>query len=116
MLVPDWVRFIRYFWDLPTLPGGRYRGLKYDTRNMAANGLNNASPLQVIGMASKSTTVDHQWLGDLDVLWNVGGTAVDITPDELFGLNDINDAGWIAGAAPAVDSGVYRAVMLIPSR
>jgi len=104
---------------LPQLPGGRIGGQAYEIRNFAANGLNNASPLQVVGRGSIVITKTLEWRGDVGVLWNIGGSAVNLdtaTSRDLY-LNDINDAGWIVGDAEDTEDFLLRQpVVLIPSR
>ncbi len=104
---------------LPQLPGGRIGGQAYEIRNFAANGLNNASPLQVVGRGSIVITKTSEWRGDVGVLWNIGGSAVNLdtaTSRDLY-LNDINDAGWIVGDAEDTEDFLLRQpVVLIPSR
>lgn len=104
---------------LPQLPGGRIGGQAYEIRNFAANGLNNASPLQVVGIGSIVIKKTLEWRGDVGVLWNIGGSAVNLdaaTSRDLY-LNDINDAGWIVGDAVDTEDFLLRQpVVLIPSR
>jgi len=104
---------------LPQLPGGRIGGQPYEIRNFAANGLNNASPLQVVGIGSIVIKKTLEWRGDVGVLWNIGGSAVNLdtaTSRELY-LNDINDAGWNVGDAVDTEDFLLRQpVVLIPSR
>lgn len=104
---------------LPQLPGGRIGGQAYEVRNFAANGLNNASPLQVVGIGSIVIKKTLEWRGDVGGLWNIGGSAVNLdaaTSRDLY-LNDINDAGWIVGDAVDTEDFLLRQpVVLIPSR
>lgn len=101
--------------DLPTLPGGRLRGQRYDIVNRYANALNNASSPKVIGTANIviTETLDHR--GTLPVLWNVGGVATDLSSvavEQTPYPMDINDAGWIVGQTFEL----RQPVVLIPSR
>jgi len=106
--------------DLPELPGGRIRGQPYVIRNFHANALNNASPLQVVGDGIVRMTETLEARGTVSVLWNVGGSAVDLGSEadgDRKYLHDINDAGWIVGdAVDPDDSLVRRPVVLIPSQ
>jgi hypothetical protein len=105
--------------DLAQLPGGRIRGQTYEIHNDWASGLNNATPLQVVGKASIVIVATFEGRGNVGVLWNVGTGAVNLnaaTSRDLF-PHDINDAGWIVGdAVDTEDTFARQPVVLIPSR
>lgn len=101
--------------ELPTLPGGRLRGQRYDIRNADANALNSAASLQVVGIADIVITETHEWRGMVPVLWNVGGDAIDLSSvavEQTPWPMDINDAGWIVGQTFEL----RQPVVLIPSQ
>jgi hypothetical protein len=104
---------------LPQLPGGRIGGQQYEVRNCVAYGLNNASPLQAVGLANIVITKTSEMRGDVGVLWNVGGSAVDLDAATSQDVTpyDINDGGWIAANAVETQSPQrHRPIVLIPSQ
>jgi uncharacterized membrane protein len=105
--------------DLPQLPGGRGGTTRYEIRNNGASGLNNATPLQVVGTATIVIVDTFEDRGSVGVLWNVGAGAVDldaIASRDVY-PHDSNDAGWIVGDAVDTENFLLRQpVVLIPSR
>jgi hypothetical protein len=105
--------------DLPQLPGGRGGRTRYEIRNNGASGLNNATPLQVVGTATIVIVDTFEDRGSVGVLWNVGAGAVDldaIASRDVY-PHDSNDAGWIVGDAVDTENFLLRQpVVLIPSR
>jgi hypothetical protein len=97
---------------LPQLPGGKLRGKTYEVYNRCAMALNNASPVQVVGWATKFFTDSREWIADYDVRITVN-TSITNLEDEVSNWVDssvaaINDAGWIIGRT------TDGAVVLIP--
>jgi len=86
---------------LPQLPGGKEKGQTYEVRNTCALGLNNASPVQVVGWARKYFPASNKVTDHYDVRITAN-TSITNLKDEVSNwvnnsVTDINDAGWILG-------------------